>query len=61
MRQPYTPRSLVPELQGDVDRFYQRVETEVALEDKGYILKMYVDGKHVGGLPQLADAMKVNG
>lgn len=57
----YQPVALVPECQTKVNEFYKGVQAEIVQEAKGFILKMYVDGKHIGGLQQLPDAMKVNG
>lgn len=67
MRVPYTPvvrdkyleqwcpEEMINTMQAESDAAYAKrgVEAEIVLEEKGYILKMYVQGKHVGGLQQI--------
>ena len=64
MREPYRPKarcaieSLAAEMQADIDKRYEGVETEIVNEGGFWLLKVYVDGEHIGGLQQLPDAMK---
>ena len=46
---------MINTMQAESDAAYAKrgVEAEIVLEEKGYILKMYVQGKHVGGLQQI--------
>ena len=51
------PASVIAEMEAKDAEYYRKkkVTWEIATEDKGSILKMYVDGKHIGGAQQLAD------
>mgnify|MGYP000523476518 CR=1 FL=1 len=57
---PYAPKASNPKYQADLNAYYLRlgVTEEIVEEDKGFILKIYVNGKHIGGEQQLPDALK---
>ena len=67
MMKPYRPKvfgdmtnmppGVAESIQARADDFYNRlgIETEIVEEDKGFILKAYAHGRHIGGLQQISD------
>ena len=63
MKTDYTPRALIAGKQDEINAFYKShgIETEIVKEPNGYILKAYKNGLHIGGMDQIADAIKFTG
>ena len=62
---PYEPKSGIPGPLGEAINaktaaFYasQGITTEIVKEEKGFILKAYKNGEFIGGLQQIADAIR---
>ena len=53
MQQWRCPESVIKTIQAKSDAAYSGIETEIVLEEKGYILKAYRDGKYIGGLKDI--------
>jgi len=59
----HVPDDVVAAIDARVEKYYsdRGVESEIARGDKGFFLKMFVRGDHIGGLQQLPGALKFNG
>lgn len=55
------PEDIHKQIQSRANAYYKGVTTEIVKEERGFLLKVYVDDEYVGGLQQLPDAMAFRG
>lgn len=58
MQHPYEPRT-IPSLHPSLNQYYKTlgVTSNILIADAGYVLAMYIDGQHIGGLRELGGAI----